>query len=157
MTRVVLIESNVLVLLIVGGTSRSYIAAHKNTKDHFDTDDFDVLTLLIKDFSEIVLVPHIVAETSNLVRQIGEPRKTEIQRVFARFVSQNYEVPVVSVDGLARGGSVDLGVTDGVLLHLCSVTIGERRPTLLTIDGPLTDRAASLGYDVINYARVFKA
>lgn len=88
MTGPVLIDSNVLVLLIVGGTSRNYVAVHKNTKDRFDANDFDLLMVLVRDFSEIVLVPHVVAETSSLVRQIGEPRRTEIQRVFARFVSQ---------------------------------------------------------------------
>lgn len=48
-------------------------------------------------------------------------------------------------------------MTDGVLLHLCSVPIGEKPPTLLTIDGPLTDRAYAAGVDVINYKREFKS
>ena len=156
MTGTILIDSNLLVPRS-SKVSRSYIAAHKNTRDRFDADDFDLLTLLAKDFAEIVLVPHDVAETSNLVRQIGEPGKREIQRVFDRSVSQTYEIPVASVEGLVRRESIDLGVTDAVLLHLCGVSIGEQPATLLTIDGPLTDRADSLDYRVINYERDFKA
>lgn len=156
MTRAVVIDSNLLALLIVGGTSRSYISVHKSTNGDFDVYDYDLLTVLLKDFSEILLVAHVVAETSSLVRKIGEPRQTEIQRVFARFVSRNYEVPVASISGLRRSESVDLGVTDGVLLHLCSIPIGGQTPTLLTVDGPLTDRAIMAGCSVINYKREFK-
>lgn len=112
MNGAILIDTSVLILLIVGGALRSYIALHKNTSDRFDIDDFDLLNMIVKDFSEIILVPHVVAETSSLVRQIGDPRRTEIQRVFARFVSEVYEIPVASLDGFKRRESVDVGVTD---------------------------------------------
>lgn len=152
----VLLDANILVLLAVGTASPAYIAVHKNTADSFDEDDFDLVAAIISGFSEILVVPHVVAEASNLVRQIGNPRKAAIQQALAEFASLLLEVPVASTEGFAREEHLDLGVTDAVLLHLCGSGHAGEAPTLLTIDGPLANRAASLGYGVIDFAREFQ-
>lgn len=157
MTGPVLIDTNILVLLAVGTASRSYIAGHKKTADDFTAADFDLVGLIIAEFSEIILIPHVVAETSNLVRQIGNPRRTAIQRALADWVSLVLEVPVASLEGFSREEHVDLGVTDALLLHLCGTRLGDGQPTLLTIDRPLANRAASLGYSVIDYRSDWQA
>lgn len=51
MTGVVVIDSNLLVLLVVGTASRDYVAKHKNTKENFDVDDFELLGLILAEFS----------------------------------------------------------------------------------------------------------
>ena len=48
MTGVVILDTNLLVLLIVGNTSKSLINSHKRLKDYSE-DDFDVLSLLEPD------------------------------------------------------------------------------------------------------------
>ena len=140
----VLLDSNILVLLAVGTASRDYIATHKNTANKFNTDDFDLVAEIIAGFSEIVLIPHVVAEASNLVRQIGNPKKAVIQRTLADWVSLVLELPVASLNGITREEHLHVGVTDAVLLHVCGTGFAGTAPTLLTIDSPLADRAACL-------------
>jgi len=65
----VLIDSNLLLLLIVGSTNRRYIGLHKNLTDYTESD-FELLGTASSMFSEIVLLPHVLAELSNLSRQI---------------------------------------------------------------------------------------
>jgi hypothetical protein len=49
-----------------------------------------------------------------------------------------------------------LGLTDAVLLHLCSMSIEGIDPTLITADSELADVAGSLGHSVIDYRRDFQ-
>lgn len=153
----VLLDANILVLLAVGTASRDYILVHKNTVDKFDIDDFVLIAEIMADFSEIVVVPHVVAEASSLVSQIGNPRKTVILQALADWVSRVLELPIPSREGIAHKEHLDLGITDAVLLHVCGTDLDGAAPTLLTIDEPLANRAASLGYGVIDYRREFQA
>ena len=157
MNGTLIVDTNILVLLAVGGASKAYIADHKNTRDHFNIDDFDLITLIIAGFSEILLVPHIAAEASNLVRQIGDPKRKAIQTVLARWISLVLELPVASVIGCQREEYLNVGVTDAVILHLCRPAQIGISPTLLTIDSRLANHAGSLGYSVIDYRREFQA
>ena len=152
----VLLDANILVLLAVGTASPDYIAVHKNTADKFGIDDFALIAEIMADFSEIVVIPHVVAEASNLVGQIGNPRKALIQGALADWVSRVLELPIPSRDGIVHKEHLDLGITDAVLVHLCGIDLAGAVPTLLTIDEPLANRAASLGYAVIDYAREFQ-
>lgn len=77
MKGVVVIDTNLLVLLVVGSASRSYIRKHKRLSD-YTSEDFDMLSLILSEFSEIVFLPHILAEVSNIARQIDLPARRQI-------------------------------------------------------------------------------
>lgn len=155
MTGVVVVDANLLLLLVVGAASRDYIRAHKRLKDDYSADDFDLLTLLVAEFSDIVLLPHIVAETSNFARQIKNPARARIQDALRTLITTTSELPVPSAAGALRDEFHALGVTDAVILHLCEMELGGVRPTLLTSDNDLADAASALGHGVIDYKRAF--
>jgi hypothetical protein len=155
MTDVVVIDANLLTLLVVGSASRDYVGKHKRLSG-YSISDFDRLVALVDCFSEIVLVPHVLAEVSNLARLIKNPARTKIQSKLRTLIESSYEVQIARASGAARDEFEALGLTDAVILHLCQIGVNGITPTLLTVDSDLADRANSLGYRVIDYERAFQ-
>jgi len=156
MNGVVIIDTTLMVLLIVGSASRNYISRHKRLGS-YTVDDFEMLGLIVAEFSEIVLLPHILTEVSGIARQIGYPARAEIQSVLRTLIATCAEIPVQSIDGAQRDEFERLGLTDAVLLHFCAMDVNGIGPTLLTSDTELADSARSLGYSVIDYKREFQS
>jgi hypothetical protein len=154
MTGSVLLDTNLLVLLVVGSASRGYIARHKRLQE-FTEYDFDLLGLLIAQFSDLVLLPHVLAEASNLIRQISGSARADVQRAFGTLIETATELPIESVLGARRSEFAKLGLTDSIILYLCSMAIDQVNPTLITADSDLADAASSVGYSVIDYRRDF--
>jgi hypothetical protein len=155
MTGVVIIDANLTVLLVVGSASKDYIAIHRRLQD-YTVDDFDMLSLLIAQFSEIVLLPHILAEASSLARQINNPARARVQWALKTLITTATELPLQSVFGVERDEFDQLGLTDAVILHLCTMSINGVSPTLITVDADLADSAHSLGYSVIDYKQEYQ-
>jgi hypothetical protein len=143
-----------MVLLVVGSASRHYISKHKRLSA-YTVDDFDLLGLIISEFSDIILLPHILTEVSNVARQIDLPARAEIQAALRTLIMTCVEFPVHSVNGAQREEFITLGLTDAVILHFCTMEISGIRPTLLTVDTDLANTALSLGYSVIDYKSEF--
>ena len=150
-----MVDTSLFVLLVVGSASKRYISLHRRLSE-FTIYDFDMLGLIIADFSEIVLVPHVVAETSTLVRQIDGPAYKQVQASLRTLIETCAELPVQSITGAQRVEFEPLGLTDSILLHLCTLAINGIRPTLVTTDEDLANSANSLGYSVIDYKREFQ-
>ena len=154
MKGVVVIDTNLLVLLVVGSASRNYIQKHKRLSD-YTPEDFDLLGLILSEFSEIVFLPHILAEVSNIARQIDFPAKRQVQAAFRVLVTTCVEFPVQSISGVQREEFGRVGLTDAVILHFLALNANGINPTLLTSDTELANLAQSLGYSVIDYRREF--
>jgi hypothetical protein len=150
MTGVVVVDTNLLLLLIVGAASREYVGKHKRLRD-YSLDDLDLLVELIGQFPDMVLLPHILAEVSNLARQIDNPARAKIQKTLRTLVETSTELPIQSIYGVQRREFDELGLTDAMILHLCSLSGNGISPTLITVDTTLADSANSLGYSVIDY------
>ncbi len=154
MRGVVVVDANLLVLLVVGTASKEYIARHKRLTD-YTAEDFELLGLILSDFSEIVLLPHILTEVSNIARQIDSPARAEVQAVLRRLIQSCAEFPVQSLHGAQREEFDRLGLTDAVILHFCGTDLDGTGPTLVTVDTALADAANALGYSVIDYKQEF--
>ena len=152
----VVVDTNLMLLLVVGLTDRDYVSKHKCLQD-YSLYDYDMLRVLIAEFSDIVVVPHILAEISNLSRQIGDPAKSRIMETLKNLIIATTELPVSSLDGAMRDQFRLIGLPDSVLLHLCDLEQNSRAPTLLTVDTPLANIASSLGYSVIDYKEEYQA
>ena len=85
MNNPVVLDTNLLMLLIVGATSRDYISIHKRLSSDFTETEYEILVDLIGVYSDIVLLPRIVAETSSLVRQVINPIRQRVQVTFKNF------------------------------------------------------------------------
>jgi hypothetical protein len=155
MTGVVVVDANLMVLLVVGSASKEYIAKHKRMQD-YTVDDFELLGLIIGQFSDIVLLPHILVEVSSLARQIEKPARAKIQDALRTLITTATELPIRSASGAQRDEFDELGLTDAVILHLCNMSVNGIRPTLVTSDMDLANSANSLGYSVIDYKQEYQ-
>jgi hypothetical protein len=64
----IVIDTNLLVLLVVGLTNRNYIRQHKRCSE-FTEDHYEVLSDTIGQFRELIVTPNTLSEASNLLRQ----------------------------------------------------------------------------------------
>ncbi|TXM67111.1 hypothetical protein FV222_24890 [Methylobacterium sp. WL103] len=146
MRRVLAIDTNLLVLLIVGTASPSFIGRHKRTQT-YTVEDFQLLLSLIAAAESCLFTPHVLAETSNLVRQFGKPGLTDILNVFCGMVERTREVQVRGLEAVRRPEFAYLGLTDAGLL-----TVDAGDVTLLTDDFDLYRASLSAGRRPINFS-----
>ena len=64
----IILDTNLLLLLVVGLTDPALIGKHKRTRS-FEVTDYDLLVNVLSGYNEIVVTPHILTETSNLLSQ----------------------------------------------------------------------------------------
>ena len=141
----ILLDTNVLVLLAVGLTNVNYISKHKRLQA-FDERDFRIVGSLVEASAGVIFCPNILTETSNLVRYVGDPMRSEISATLASMTKRTEERFVNSSDAMDRPEYGRLGLADSVLLKLA-----ETGATLLTDDLGLYLAATSSGLAAINY------
>jgi hypothetical protein len=140
-----IIDSTLLVLFVVGMTSRDLIAKHKRLKA-FSTDDFDLLCRLIAGSEGIFVTPNILTESSNWLGYIDEPARTQIFETFRDLILQMPEEYVESRTAAGAKEFLRLGLTDSASLEVAS----ESR-SLLTTDLDLYLSASKRGFSVFNF------
>ncbi len=142
--RDVLLDSNLLVLLVVGETDRNLISRHRRLKK-FRVDDYLRLVEFLEDVETVIVTPNTLTETSNLLPYGVQARRVELLRTLGRMIDHQFlEVVVASRDAVRRWEYETLGLTDAALLDLISA---DRR--LLTVDIDLYRIAASIHPDSV--------
>src|ERR1044071_4201631 len=81
----VILDSNLLVLFIVGKTSPGLIEKHRRLQAYSESD-FDLLIEFIAPMSQVIVTPNTLTEASNLLKHIAEPARTQIAVTFKDFV-----------------------------------------------------------------------
>jgi hypothetical protein len=147
----IVLDANLLVLLIVGAASRSYIARHKRLRA-YAARDFALLTDMLSAAPRIILTPNTVTEASNLSGQIAEPARSHIFAVFRALLPTADEIYVESTKAANHMAFTRLGVADAALLSI----MAENR-TLVTADLDLYLEAARHGYAAINFNHLIEA
>jgi hypothetical protein len=141
----VLLDSNLLVLWIVGTTARRYVSQHKRLRAYTE-DDFDLLLRLLRPMSAIIVTPNTLTEASNLVSQIAEPARTHIALTFRALVGIIEERYVDSRRAVDQAEFPRLWLTDsGILDQLTDTQV------LLTADLGLYLAALQRGHDAVNF------
>lgn len=125
--RRIVVDTNLLLLLIVGLSDLSLIGKHKRTMV-FESEDFVQLRKLLVDFDTIMVTPHVLTEVSNLLSQIREPACGQLRSKFAEIVVTFVESFEPSKDVVMHRAFLRLGLTDCALLNL----VGESIPILTT-------------------------
>jgi hypothetical protein len=148
----VLLDTNLLLLLVVGRTDPSYVGTHKRTKD-YDARDVAVIEALVAGYDGMVTTPHVLSEASNLLRQIANPARDRIQHTLRAFILACEEQSIPSAAGCLHEAFVALGLTDAIVLMACEAPgSSDARVELLTADEPIYNRALSLGLPAELYA-----
>lgn len=145
MTRSVLLDTQLMVLLAVGLTSASIIAKHKNLTE-FTSDDFELLVFLLGREPRLILLPNTVSEAANLLRHHRDPERRAIMETFARLIVGHREYYIESRVVAARKEYHRLGITDAAILQ-CGAPDRE----ILTADAGLYIAATQLGMRATNF------
>ncbi len=144
----VILDTNLLLLLVVGETDRKMIGRHKRLTAYQD-EDFVWVRRLISSSQGLLFCPNIVSETSNLIRYAPKSDAVAIAYVLKAMLEQFPEQYLPSQDATRRVEYDRLGITDAVLLVLA-----ENNARLVTDDLDLALAAAYAEADVINYNHI---
>jgi rRNA-processing protein FCF1 len=140
-----LVDTNILLLYIVGSLNLDQIARHKRT-EKFSVEDFRLLAGLLPQFGGIVVTPNILSEVSNLLGQTDERTKAKLFLLFGSLVRVIEEHYVRSLAAVELREFVRLGLTDATILALAGKEL-----TVLTDDLHLYLALQSKGVEVINF------
>ena len=139
-----LVDTNLLVLYLVGQTNRSRISNFKRTHC-FAPEDYDLLEWLIARFSQLVSTPHILTEASNLTRLAGR-ELVELRSNFKMVAERMVELYEPSKLVVSDPCFIQLGLTDAA--------IARQRLLVLTVDLDLYLLLEQRGVDVINFNHI---
>ncbi len=107
----VLVDTNLLLLKVVGEVDPERIPRFKRTAQ-FTVGDYDLLTRLLKRFASVLTTPHILAEVSNFLGQLGSGLREDFFRSFAGNVEVIAEHHVAGVEAARETAFLRLGLTD---------------------------------------------
>ncbi len=112
------IDTNLLLLLVVGHVSRPFILEHKRL-GAFTLRDFDELRIAVGQTDSIITTPNAMTEVSNLAIQgVREPYRSQIRSVLAEFAGRMREHYRPSAEIVRTDDFFELGLTDSAWLQI---------------------------------------
>lgn len=145
----VLIDTNLLVLLLVGFVDPAYIRVFEKTQSYY-VEDFELLRRILRGFKKIIVTPNILTEVSNLVNRVDIKRKKILWEYLHKIITeQAVEIYVNSESVLNVEHSFKFGLTDiGISM------INEKDTLVLTADFDLWGLLQSKNIDTLNFNHV---
>lgn len=149
--RKLLVDTNILLLYIVGSLSPDQIARHKRT-DTFTIEDYWLLDRQLAKFGGIVVTPNVLTEVSNLLRYTDERTGQVLLAWLGSQVAAFDEHYVPSHEAIAAAEFSRLGLTDATILS-CPL----QDLAVLTDDIHLYLALERRGVEVINFNHLREA
>jgi len=144
MSRTIVLDTNLLILLVVGFYDPEYICKHKNLQD-YSTRDFEDLLVLISS-AKIVVTSAVLTETSNLLWQTTSPHKQNLRAVLVELIKGSIEHRPISAEVTESKHFLQLGLTDAGILELPPGS-----GVILTVDLDLHLAALEKGLETENF------
>ena len=148
-SRGILVDTNLLLLFVIGTYDRSRIAMFKRTQS-FLPEDFDLLGSLLRNFSRIATTPNVLTEVSNLTTQLPGALSKEALGVLASTIEVLHEQYIPSGRAAANERFSRFGLTDTTILELLSLN----RMLVLTDDFSLSQFIEWAGFDALNFNHI---
>lgn len=123
------IDTNLLVLLVVGSVDRNQVGKHRRTK-MFTSADYDRLLRIIEPLKSVFVTPNILTEASNLLESRSDQRYLNMLK---KVVQSSEEIVVASATAMQSRSFSRLGLTDAVLLDVVSKKSRCSRSTLISL------------------------
>jgi hypothetical protein len=143
----VLVDTNRLVLFLVGTVSRHRILNFKRTGD-FTIEDFDLLVRLIDWFGKLIATPHVLSQVSDLTDLTGNEltKIRELFKVLVETIEESYDASrlLVSDPAFKR-----LSLTDAAIATVCC-----RGVLVLTADAQLHVALQERDIDALNFNHI---
>jgi hypothetical protein len=95
----ILVDTNLLVLLIVGSVNRDRVSRFKRTSGYLSAD-WDLLIGILEQISRRYTLPHVLAEVSALTDLKG-PELESARTVMRNLIAAMHELKIPSVDACA--------------------------------------------------------
>lgn len=132
-----LIDTNLLLLYLVGLYDRELIYKFKRTRQ-YDTDDYEFVHGFIARFPHVVLTPHVITEVSNLSGALpDEPRRSFCSiavGVLRASKEKNISKDVIlDSEHLPRFGFTDVSILEATKRFGCVVLTDDRSLTELLL------------------------
>ena len=116
----ILLDTNLLLLLVVGLAARRLVATHERLRSDYNEADFDTLCALISAFDGIVFLTPILVEVDYFANQTkGSDRYMVLSRLRG-FVNSAIEYPVLGERGVNSRDFSRLGFVDSTILEVLS-------------------------------------
>lgn len=141
----VLVDSNILILLIIGRYKQQLITRFGRTRK-FTVEDFATLENFLKPFARILTTPQVLAEVNGLSNDLPNDFKHDYYQVFAAQIATFSELSVPSTEAIHERVFYKLGLTDAGIMW-----VARKRYLVLTDDWPLAGQIENEGGDVINF------
>lgn len=135
----ILIDSNSLLVLILGFINPSLINKHSKTSI-YDENDFYILLEVIKDVKSLVVLPNIWTEVDNLLNKFNGQYKTQYVQKIIKTIKDSSEKYIESQSVENNYAFYDLGLTDTLILEYA-----KECEMLITSDSQLSDYAKANG------------
>jgi hypothetical protein len=145
LAKAVVIDTNLLLLLLVGATSHEYISKHRRLYPIYNTRHFELIQRLLSSWPKVICTAHILTEASNLARQTADPMRSEIMATFKRFINLADERQVPGAEAAEQPSFFRLGLTDAAILSLDPAEV-----QVLTVDHDLHIASLEKGFDIQN-------
>ncbi len=143
-----LIDTNLLLLLVVGMTNKKYISKHKRTK-MFTERCYDEFLELLENFDSLWITSHCLAETSNLLKHTGKHQAQELLSTLSGICLKHSEPHIIRDDIFNSKHYLRLGVADtGFVLKSKEVTHS------FTVDHDLYGAISALGREITNFTHI---
>ncbi len=146
--RRLLVDSNLLVLYIVGSVNIKRITGFKRTAKYLPAD-YRLLTDVMGQFHEICTVPQVMTEVSNLTDMDGR-EKVLARAALRQIIARTVESPVPSGVAAEHALFLPLGIADAAIASAAK----EMDCLVLTDDLPLYVRLIASGLPAINYTHL---
>lgn len=145
-----LLDTNLFVLLVIGMIDKKGVTNNKRTSA-YTQDDFEILLNFISQFSKIIVTPHIMAETSNLVDVFNKKLKAAPFLIIKNLIEQqNFnEIDIPSIEIINSPGFFQYGLTDSGLVEVAS-----NKYLILTDDLKVANYAYARSADIINFNHI---
>lgn len=139
-----LVDTNLLLLFVVGGYDRRRIESFKRTSV-YTQNDFQRLGWLTKQFNKLWTTPNILTEVDNLGRQLSEREWSGFVRSLTSFTLEMTEESIPSSCVMGTPIFSRLGLSDTATISI------KHKFLLLSDDLRLCLAAQRIGYDAINF------
>lgn len=140
-----LIDTNLVLLLVVGMTDRSYINTHKRTRT-FTEEDYDLLLSVLNRFDSIWITSHCLAEASNLLKQTHKEKAVRLLSTLSVLGAKTKESHVQKSNIFGNVVYTRLGVADTGFVQK-----SKRVTCSFTVDFDLYQAISDLGWNVVNF------
>lgn len=145
----ILIDSNLLLILLVGRADRSQVGRAKRTHG-YTPESYDLLTLLVDQYAALIITPNILTEVSNLAGKLLDGSlKDDVFRLLASLPVQYLERYIPSSAATSEQIYSRFCLTDAVIM-----LAGRLAATVLTTDGPLYEALWKADIPAINFTHV---